>query len=234
MQMPRETSRRPSPAFVISLLGLFLALSGWGYAATGGTFILGHKNKANKTTKLIGSSRKGPALQVKSTGGRAAASLKVDQGVAPFSVNSDKKVRKLNADGLDGLHSSALQRRLTGAYAVQGDTIRQINKNGSVECVSPTPAWDLAGNAGTNAAVDFLGTTDDQPLVVKTNDEEAMRVQPAGQVGVGTTSPGAQLEASSIVDGGIAMMGTGDTRGVIGRLGFGVSCPGTYGVGGCA
>ena len=31
-------------------------------------------------------------------------------------------------------------------------------------------AWSLTGNAGTNAAVNFIGTTDNQPLVFKVNN----------------------------------------------------------------
>src|SRR5215207_7596924 len=36
--------------------------------------------------------------------------------------------------------------------------------------------WELTGNSGTNPANDFLGTTDDQPLVIRTNGTEALRI----------------------------------------------------------
>ena len=93
-------------------------------------------------------------------------------------------------------------------------------------------SWNLSGNTGTTGS-NFLGTTDAQPLVVKTNNVEALRVDPAGKVGVGTSSPAAQLDADSGGAGDIAVMGTSSARGVIGRLGI-ISCPGTYAVGGCA
>ncbi len=50
-------------------------------------------------------------------------------------------------------------------------------------------AWLLNGNAGTNPAVNFLGTTDAQPLVIRTNNTERMRVTETGFVGIGTTTP---------------------------------------------
>jgi hypothetical protein len=53
--------------------------------------------------------------------------------------------------------------------------------------------WTLNGNAGTNPSNNFVGTTDNQPLVIRTNATEAARVDTAGQVGIGTTSPGARL-----------------------------------------
>jgi hypothetical protein len=49
--------------------------------------------------------------------------------------------------------------------------------------------WQTAGNAGTTPPTDFLGTTDAQPLVLKTHGAEALRVQPGGNVGVGTPAP---------------------------------------------
>jgi hypothetical protein len=49
--------------------------------------------------------------------------------------------------------------------------------------------WSLSGNGGTNPSDDFLGTTDIQPLVVRTNKAEVMRVSAGGQIGVGTTNP---------------------------------------------
>src|SRR3954454_9577369 len=85
----RPSARRPSASLVISLLALFLALTGWGYAATGGRLILGRSNTAGRTTTLR--ARKGPA-----------ASFKVKRETTPFMVSSVRKVAKLNADKLDG------------------------------------------------------------------------------------------------------------------------------------
>jgi len=49
--------------------------------------------------------------------------------------------------------------------------------------------WSLTGNAGTNPANNFLGTTDNQPLVFRTNNSERVRIDTNGRVGIGTTSP---------------------------------------------
>ncbi len=52
-----------------------------------------------------------------------------------------------------------------------------------------TTTWSLTGNSGTTAGTNFLGTTDDQPLVFKTNATENMRLLTNGNLGIGTTSP---------------------------------------------
>jgi Chaperone of endosialidase len=61
-------------------------------------------------------------------------------------------------------------------------------------------AWDVMGNAGTTPAANFLGTTDAQDLVIKTNNLEAVRVNTVGNVGIGTTgllNPDVKLEVVS-------------------------------------
>ncbi len=221
---------RRLPAFVVSLLGLFITLTGVGHAATGGRLILGHANTASKGTALR--SKGGPSLTLTNTGGKSAASFNVVRGKSPFAVNSSAKVKGLNADLLDGIDSSALQRRVAQSCSA-GMAIRVINADGSVSCqpvtgatgptgatgatgatgprgpAGPTtPAWNLTGNAGTDPTTDFLGTIDAQPLIFKTNDTEAMRLTPDGDLGVGTNNPGARIDAIS--SSGTAVDGISD------------------------
>lgn len=40
-----------------------------------------------------------------------------------------------------------------------------------------TGGWALGGNAGTDPAVNFLGTTDDRPLVIRVENEPALRME---------------------------------------------------------
>ncbi len=53
--------------------------------------------------------------------------------------------------------------------------------------------WNLTGNAGTNAATNFVGTTDKRPLVIRTSGVERARILPNGYLGLGTPVPGARL-----------------------------------------
>ncbi len=61
-------------------------------------------------------------------------------------------------------------------------------------------AWSLTGNAGTNPTTNFIGTTDAQDWVMRTNNLERARIMSNGNVGVGTSSP---LYKLSTVDDGL-------------------------------
>jgi hypothetical protein len=58
-------------------------------------------------------------------------------------------------------------------------------------------SWDITGNSDTDPNVNFLGTTDAQPLVVKTNGQEVLRFDTVGNVGIGTLIPQNQLHVGS-------------------------------------
>jgi hypothetical protein len=49
-------------------------------------------------------------------------------------------------------------------------------------------AWLLTGNSGTSPSTDFLGTTDAQPLVIRTNNAERARILSNGQVLINRTT----------------------------------------------
>ncbi len=48
-----------------------------------------------------------------------------------------------------------------------------------------TLAWQLTGNSGTNPASNFIGTTDAQDLVIRTQNSERMRIMSSGAVRIG-------------------------------------------------
>ena len=53
--------------------------------------------------------------------------------------------------------------------------------------------WGLTGNSGTNPTTNGIGTTDNQGLSIVTNNTEAIRIAPTGNVGIGTSNPSTKL-----------------------------------------
>ena len=74
-----------------------------------------------------------------------------------------------------------------------GDSLITII-NGILGRVPPQPyienyAWGLDGNTGTTAGTHFLGTTDAQAMVIKTNNTERARISSTGYVGINNSTP---------------------------------------------
>ncbi len=70
-----------------------------------------------------------------------------------------------------------------------------VDANGDVVLMpSASDAWKLLGNAGTTAGTNFLGTTDAQDLIFKTNNIERIKTLASnGNVGIAMTTPDARL-----------------------------------------
>lgn len=57
--------------------------------------------------------------------------------------------------------------------------------------------WSLTTNTGTIPSTNKLGTLDSNPLVIKTNNQEAIRITPAGNIGINTTTPTSKLNVKT-------------------------------------
>lgn len=86
---------------------------------------------------------------------------------------------------------------------LSSDQSLRLRSNGSwvkiADLASATSNWSLTGNSGTNPATNFIGTIDGQPLVVRTNNAERLRVDAAGNVGIGQANPTAKLNVDGTV-----------------------------------
>jgi hypothetical protein len=72
--------------------------------------------------------------------------------------------------------------------------------------------WSLTGNAGTNPATNFLGTTDAQDLIFKTANNEGFRLTQTGWLGFGTSTPISKMDirGPNTDDGAILAIGNSD------------------------
>lgn len=115
----------------------------------------------------------------------------------------------INAVGLTEINPTQVQTRVSG-ICPPGTSMRAIGQTGSmVTCdAGGSNAWRLLGNAGTNPATHFLGTTDIRALAFRTGGLERMRLRENGFVGIGLNAPGEKLH---IGDGNILLEGGGET-----------------------
>lgn len=76
--------------------------------------------------------------------------------------------------------------------------------------------WGLTGNSGTNANVNFIGTTDAQDLTFRTNNIERLRITRKGRLHFSNTSvaplyPNIFLEGGNEITSGVANIGIGES-----------------------
>jgi hypothetical protein len=108
----------------------------------------------------------------------------------------------LTLPATEGSTGSLLTTTVSGTTAAAswiapGSSGQVLTITGGVPAWStPAAGWLLTGNASTNPTLNFLGTTDAQPLVLRTNNTERMRILSTGEVGIGTSSPSTTLDIS--------------------------------------
>jgi hypothetical protein len=98
--MKHRTGRSIGIGASIAAVGIVVSGAGVGYAANGGHFLLGRTNNETVTSTLRNTA--GTPLNLVGPASRA-----------PMTVSSQTKVPRLNADLLDGVDSSAFQRKGT-------------------------------------------------------------------------------------------------------------------------
>lgn len=92
---------------------------------------------------------------------------------------------------------TAITTPATGLLIFQTDGISGFYYyNGTIWKLLGGSGWSLTGDAGTTAGTNFIGTTDGQDFVIKTNNTEAARVNTSGFVGIGTNNPNTKLHVS--------------------------------------
>ncbi len=77
------------------------------------------------------------------------------------------------------IDDSEVQRRVTGS-CLAGQYLRAVASDGSVTCGFDEvgSGWSLEGNANTDPAAHFLGTSDNQALILRVNNRRALRIEP--------------------------------------------------------
>jgi hypothetical protein len=79
-----------------------------------------------------------------------------------------------------GIGTSSPSEKLTVAGIIYSTTGGIKFPDGTIQTTAATGAagWSLTGNAGTNPATNFLGTTDNAALEIRVNNARALRIEP--------------------------------------------------------
>jgi hypothetical protein len=131
------------------------------------------------------------------------------------------------SSGLAGTYGNAVTfsnsaNVLNGTFTGNGGGLTNLNV-ASLGGLSASNFWQLSGNAGTIAGANFLGTTDNQPLELKANNQRILRLEPI--VTLTNVIPGATViysNAPNLIGGSSINTADGGVVGsFIGGGGFG-------------
>ncbi len=159
--MSRERRRsRWEGWFVGAMTGLLLASAVPVIAGIGEPVLQGTVNVVNKRTTLTGSDGRDAMLLVTNKAPNGTGiEVRVEDGRPPFVVNSTARVRRLNADRLDGKSSAAFM--LKARYDRNRDRVvdnaERLDGLDSTSFVTKVGAWSCPGNAwaAASSSVDF-------------------------------------------------------------------------------
>jgi hypothetical protein len=69
---------------------------------------------------------------------------------------------------------------------------------------TPNASWQTTGNSGINAVSNFIGTTDVNPLIFRSNNTERMQIRAAGQTLINGTILKSSMNALEVLGAGVA------------------------------
>ncbi|MBL7890350.1 MAG: tail fiber domain-containing protein [Bacteroidia bacterium] len=118
---------------------------------------------------------------------------------AGHAVTSDTATYALNVlSGIDTVYFA--HNSDSSGFSLSANTSVQSNNSNycdtalfALNSADASTYWGINGNSGTTPVSNFLGTIDNQDLVVKTNNTERLRITSGGRIGVGISSPTASL-----------------------------------------
>ncbi len=114
-------------------------------------------------------------------------------GSAMLDVQSTSQgllIPRMSASDRDGISSPA-----TGltVYVTDDNSFYYYDGTSWIQLQQAGKSWLLAGNAGTSASTDFLGTTDATDFHIRTNNTDRIIVSSGGAVGVGANPTSATM-----------------------------------------
>jgi hypothetical protein len=125
----------------------------------------------------------------------------VTGGTAPYTYQWEDANNSTTAN-LSNLNGGDYPLFVTDAHSCRADNIAQLTM--------PTPKdWSRSGNANIDTS-EFIGSTDTSALRFKTNNQEVLRLNGNGNVGIGLASPTEKLEVNGNIKAkGAILFGNG-------------------------
>ena len=125
-------------------------------------------------------------IGVRTNGSGAFTTLSPRQKLTatPYAITAGTVTGVVPSAGVAGTYANAVTfsnsaNNFSGNYSGNGGGLTNVSAR-TLEGQSAASFWQTSGNAGTTPGVNFLGTTDDQPLEFKVNGQRVLRIEQNG------------------------------------------------------
>jgi hypothetical protein len=124
-------------------------------------------------------------LGVRTNGGGAFTSLIPRQPITatPYAITAANLSVALPSASLSGTYANAVTlNNGANSFSGNGANLTALNASqlasGTVPASALSNAWRIGGNGGTAPGTHFIGTTDNQPLELRVNNQRGLRLEP--------------------------------------------------------
>jgi trimeric autotransporter adhesin len=121
-------------------------------------------------------------IGVETNGGGAFTTLSPRQRVTPtpYAITAENLDGTVGSGGLSGTYGNQvtlnnIANQFSGSFTGNGTGLMNVNA-ATLGGLAATGFWQTSGNSGTTPGVNFLGTTDSEPLDFRVNNVRAMRL----------------------------------------------------------
>lgn len=175
------------------------------YAVNGKVGPAGPSNILNIGTVTTGATGTPAAATITGTSPAQTLNLTLPAGASGKNSLIKTTAEPAGANCASGGFKSETGTDLNGNNVLDASEVTSTSYtcNGSVN-----DAWSVNGNTGINGNK-YLGTADANPLLIKTNNTEAMRIDPLGNIGLANTAPIYKMDVNGITRSNATAMANG-------------------------
>ncbi len=162
----------------------------WAWHAENGIAQVGLQNQISGSTWVLDAVNTSFVIQ-----GRSANVTLQTNAFGDLYITTGRKLKlSVGSDATGDMYYRNATGDFTRLPVGSNDDILKVASGIPIWAPLSSTAWSLTGNTGIDPSVNFLGTSDAQPVIFKTNNTQRAVITSSGSIGINTNSPSEKLD----------------------------------------